>query len=84
MARTAKRLGSTLARKLARPKPYPEPIQIADHLWVALRLAIQAEPGNIRTVMRDFCTVFEIPMEAVAQRFEEEAEALLEPNRTLH
>src|SRR5437764_8177457 len=84
MAKAAKKLGSKLARKLARPRPYPEPVQIADHLWIALNLALQGNPCNARTILRDFCKVFEIPPEAVEQRFKEEDEALSEPNRTLH
>lgn len=65
-------------------KPYPEPYQIADHLWVTLRLAIGGDPGNFRTVVRDFCKTFDVPIAAVWQRMEEEADALLQPDRVLH
>jgi hypothetical protein len=70
--------------KELRYNAYPQPLVIPDHLWSVLRVSLTESPKNARRTLRSFCVTFDIPMEAVAQRMEEEAEALLDDNRVLH
>jgi hypothetical protein len=63
---------------------YPRPPVIPDGAWDMLKLSLKENPRQSRRILRGFCVIHDIPMEAIAQRMEEEADALLDDNRVLH
>ncbi len=49
--------------------------EIPEHLWIGLELSLKANPGDTRTIVKNFSKIFEIPVTAVLVRIAEQIEA---------
>jgi hypothetical protein len=72
--------------KKRRENVYPEPAQIGEEIWLQISLALNGDAKHDAKVVRDFANIFNLPIDVVQARVEQEIvdAIMVRPTETLH